>query len=96
MNHAKTLVDMEHSGVVSMLVNDKVDDLKRMYDLFSRVPSTLDCLRDCMCDYVKKSGGQLVSEQEQRKEPVCVRVCVCVCVCMSVSVSMWLCGYVSV
>ena len=63
MNHAKTLVDMEHSGVVSMLVNDKVDDLKRMYDLFSRVPSTLDCLRDCMCDYVKKSGGQLVSEQ---------------------------------
>ena len=41
----------------------KVGDLKRMYDLFSRVPSTLDCLRDCMCDYVRKAGRELVTDQ---------------------------------
>jgi cullin 3 len=54
--HAKALVDMEHSGVVAMLVDSKVGDLRRMYDLLTRVPSTLDVLRNCVCDYVKKVG----------------------------------------
>lgn len=69
-NHAKTLVEMENSGCVPMLKDGKVEDLKRMYDLFSRVPSTLDCLRDCMCDYVRKAGRELVTDQERVKEPV--------------------------
>mmetsp|Transcript_16824 Transcript_16824/g.22614 ORF Transcript_16824/g.22614 Transcript_16824/m.22614 type:complete len:732 (-) Transcript_16824:417-2612(-) len=69
-NHAKTLVDMENSGCVPMLRDDKVEDLKRMYELFSRVPTTLDWLRDCMCRYVKKVGRELVSDQERVKEPV--------------------------
>lgn len=51
-------------------VGSQVEDLKRMYDLFTRVPSTLDCLRNCMCEYVKKIGRELVSDQERVKEPV--------------------------
>merc|ERR1711998_250446 len=69
-NHAKALVEMENSGCVAMLHDDKVEDLKRMYALFPRVPSTLDCLRNCMCEYVKKIGRELVSDQERVKEPV--------------------------
>lgn len=38
--HATTLVEMENSGCVPMLKDNKVEDLKRMYDLFTRVPST--------------------------------------------------------
>ncbi|CAN0495192.1 unnamed protein product [Discosporangium mesarthrocarpum] len=34
-----------------------------MYDLFSRVPSTLEELRGAMCDYVKVTGRALVIDQ---------------------------------
>ena len=44
-NHAKVLVDMDNSGCICLMRDDKLDDLKRMYALFSRVPSTLDNLR---------------------------------------------------
>jgi hypothetical protein len=42
-------------------------DLKRMYSLFSRVPSTLDELRQAMAEYVKATGRELVSDQERLK-----------------------------
>lgn len=49
--HARTLVEMDGSGSICLMRDDKVDDLKRMYILFSRVPSTLDVLRGtCTCD----------------------------------------------
>lgn len=34
-----------------------------MYDLFSRVPMTLDELRRSMCEYVKATGKALVTDQ---------------------------------
>lgn len=43
--HARTLVEMDGSGSICLMRDDKIDDLKRMYSLFSRVPSTLDVLR---------------------------------------------------
>jgi cullin 3 len=43
--HARTLVEMDGSGSICLMRDDKIDDLKRMYTLFSRVPSTLDILR---------------------------------------------------
>ena len=36
--HMKTVVEMENSGVVHMLKNDKTQDLACMYKLFGRVP----------------------------------------------------------
>jgi len=36
-NHMKTLVEMENSGLVVMLRDDKIEDLQRMYSLFGRV-----------------------------------------------------------
>ena len=43
--HARTLVEMDTSGSICLMRDDKMDDLKRMYTLFSRIPSTLDILR---------------------------------------------------
>ncbi|CAM9805306.1 unnamed protein product [Choristocarpus tenellus] len=68
--HAKAMVEMENSGCIPMFRDDKVDDLRRMYDLFSRVPSTLEELRGSMCDYVKTTGRALVTDQESAKDPV--------------------------
>lgn len=41
----RALADMENSGVVPMLQQDKYADLARMYGLFRRVQGGLDLLR---------------------------------------------------
>lgn len=68
--HAKTLVEMEGSGCVPMLKDEKIEDLSRMYNLFSRRPNTLTDLRSAMCEYVKKQGMDLISDQESEPQPV--------------------------
>lgn len=40
-NHMLRLVHMENSGLVNMLLDDKYEDLGRMYNLFHRVPNGL-------------------------------------------------------
>ncbi|KAG5188131.1 Cullin [Tribonema minus] len=70
-DHARTLVDTEHSGCESMFRENKIEDLERMYTLFQRVPSTVDDLRGAMCDFVKRSGKALLADQEVAgREPV--------------------------
>ena len=48
VQHAKTLVDMEGSGLFNLFHDDKIEDIKRMYNLFLRVPTTLDLVRECL------------------------------------------------
>ncbi|GFY83000.1 cullin 3 [Actinidia rufa] len=40
-NHMQSLVHMENSGLVNMIVDDKYEDLGRMYSLLRRVPNGL-------------------------------------------------------
>ena len=68
--HAKTLIEMETSGCLSMFEENKVDDLARMYGLFVRLPNTLDLLRDFMGSYVKQCGSKIVTDQETNKDPL--------------------------
>ncbi|CAK4079420.1 unnamed protein product [Aphanomyces euteiches] len=62
-NHAKALVDMEGSGCVAMFRDDKVDDLRRMYTLFKRVPDTLEDIGQCATNYIKTTGLDLIQTQ---------------------------------
>lgn len=68
--HAATLVEMDNSGCVVMMKEQKIEDLRRMYTLFSRVPVTLDLVRDSMSQYVKKLGAEILADQENTKDPV--------------------------
>ena len=68
--HARTLVEMDSSGCVCLMRDDKMDDLKRMYALFSRIPSTLDILRDAMGKYIRQCGVAIVADQDTVKEPM--------------------------
>ena len=62
--HAKTLVDMETTGFSALLQDDsKLYDMQQMYDLFARVPSSLDFLRDALAEQIKSSGKQLIVDQ---------------------------------
>ncbi|XP_067007434.1 cullin-3-A [Anabrus simplex] len=62
--HMKTIVEMENSGVVHMLKNQKTEDLACMYKLFSRVSDGLKTMADCVSQYLREQGKALVQEEE--------------------------------
>jgi cullin 3 len=41
-----------------------------MYTLFSRVPSTLDILREFLFEHVKRLGFSIVTDHEMTKDPL--------------------------
>jgi len=69
-NRMKLLVEMDNSGLVSMLVDDKYEDLGRMYNLFRRVPTGLQTIHDLMTSHLRDTGRQLVLDPERLKDPV--------------------------
>ncbi|XP_022733424.1 cullin-3A-like [Durio zibethinus] len=69
-NHMTRLVHMENSGLVNMLLNDKYEDLGRMYNLFKRVPNGLSMIRGVMTSHLRETGKQLVTDAERLKDPV--------------------------
>ncbi len=69
-NRMKLLVEMDNSGLVSMLIDDKYDDLGRMYNLFRRVSTGLQTIREVMTGHLRDTGRQLVLDPERLKDPV--------------------------
>ncbi|XP_054167260.1 cullin-3-B-like isoform X2 [Oppia nitens] len=65
--HMKTIVEMENSGVVHMLKNQKTEDLCCMYKLFCRVPNGLQTIIVCISAYLREQGKALVTEEEATK-----------------------------
>lgn len=64
--HAKALVEMEKCGFRELLVTtDKLLEMRDMYDLFARVPSSVDFLRDALAEKIKKDGRALIQDQEK-------------------------------
>lgn len=64
--HTVALVEMENCGFRAMLMHpmDQMENLRAMYDLFNRVPTTVELLRDALSDMVKKEGKKLMMDQE--------------------------------
>ncbi|KAK4753573.1 hypothetical protein SAY87_001677 [Trapa incisa] len=69
-NHMLTLVHMENSGLVKMLLDDRYEDLGRMYTLFRRVPNGLLTIREVMTSHIREIGKQFVTDPEKLKDPV--------------------------
>jgi cullin 3 len=59
---------MENSGCISMLRDDKVDDLKRMYQLFGRVKEGHTTMKDIISNFVRETGKALIMDEEKQKE----------------------------
>eukprot|EP01117_Protostelium_nocturnum_P004480 TRINITY_DN1616_c0_g1_i1.p1 TRINITY_DN1616_c0_g1~~TRINITY_DN1616_c0_g1_i1.p1 ORF type:complete len:736 (-),score=230.04 TRINITY_DN1616_c0_g1_i1:109-2316(-) len=66
--HMKTLSEMEQSGIISMLQDDKVEDLKRMYHLFGRVAQGHAIMCDHIGKYVRNTGRALIMDEEKQKD----------------------------
>lgn len=56
----KTVVEMENSGLLALLRDDKSEDLQRMYHLLRRVEGGLALMRTMIADHIKETGKQLV------------------------------------
>ncbi|GBB95576.1 hypothetical protein RclHR1_02570010 [Rhizophagus clarus] len=54
--HLKTVIEMENSGLIPMLRNEKMDDLGRMYKLFGRVLKGHDEMKSAISDYIRELG----------------------------------------
>ena len=71
--HMRQLAEMQHSGCIVMLEDNKVDDLARMYKLFKRVTQPtpgLQVIREIMSAHVKQRGTELVQEEQHKGDPV--------------------------
>ncbi|KAG2493302.1 hypothetical protein HYH03_008438 [Edaphochlamys debaryana] len=69
-NQMTALLEMENSGLIALLRDDKYDDLSRLYGLMRRVDTGLPTVRSMMCDHVKEVGRALVNDPEKTKDPV--------------------------
>lgn len=67
-NHAKTIMEMENSGLRPMLAASAIDDLSRMYKLFSRVPEGLNEMRSYIKNYVLELGGLINAKVDNTNE----------------------------
>jgi len=68
--HYKTLIHMENSGCAWMFQCDKIEDLERMYLLFSRVPISLKEIQKVMMDCMCEAGREVLNDPEKVKDPV--------------------------
>jgi cullin 1 len=60
--HQNTLLEKENSGVAALLMDDKKQDLARMYRLFQRIPKGLEPVADSFKKHVQAEGMKLVKE----------------------------------
>jgi len=65
--HLKTIVEMENSGVVYMLKTERVEDLKKMYEILSRVEKEgIDAMKDAASGYLREQGRAVVQENSKK------------------------------
>jgi cullin 3 len=62
--HMQTVVDMENSGLVYMLNNDCIEDLKLLYGLLKRAPAGITTMTDSMSKFLRSRGEALVKVNE--------------------------------
>eukprot|EP01060_Flectonema_neradi_P012917 TRINITY_DN1970_c0_g1_i1.p1 TRINITY_DN1970_c0_g1~~TRINITY_DN1970_c0_g1_i1.p1 ORF type:complete len:764 (+),score=141.53 TRINITY_DN1970_c0_g1_i1:35-2326(+) len=66
--HQRTLLEMENSGFIALLRDQRLEDLSRMYKLFSRLPQGLDLIAQLLYEYVTNEGKQVVSRHSNSSD----------------------------
>mmetsp|Transcript_9527 Transcript_9527/g.18629 ORF Transcript_9527/g.18629 Transcript_9527/m.18629 type:complete len:744 (+) Transcript_9527:126-2357(+) len=66
----EALLVKEGSGIVRLLEEDKLEDLRRMFELFSRVSGGPQLIEAAMADRVSQQGREVVESAENQTDPV--------------------------
>ena len=69
-NHAQTVINKEGTGCKEMLKNKKLEELTKMYTLYSRVDTTLKYILLEMGPYIESRGMVIIEDEELLKDPV--------------------------
>eukprot|EP00357_Protocruzia_adherens_P016205 CAMPEP_0115041442 /NCGR_PEP_ID=MMETSP0216-20121206/45523_1 /TAXON_ID=223996 /ORGANISM="Protocruzia adherens, Strain Boccale" /LENGTH=755 /DNA_ID=CAMNT_0002423067 /DNA_START=45 /DNA_END=2312 /DNA_ORIENTATION=- len=69
-DYGKQLVDMEGSGCINMLNENKIEDLSRMYALFTRDDDCLGYMLNTVASHIKKCGTDIVQDAGDRRQPL--------------------------
>ncbi|XP_039005744.1 cullin-1-like isoform X1 [Hibiscus syriacus] len=64
VTYANQLLEKEHSGCRALLIDDKVEDLSRMYRLYCKIPRGLDPVANIFKQHVIAEGAALVQQAE--------------------------------
>lgn len=64
------LIDMENSGLINMLRNDKLNDLRLMYTLFRDIENGENMLRTNLKKEVLERGIEIINNPEHARDPV--------------------------
>lgn len=64
VSHMQTVVDMENSGLIYMLNNNCMEDLKLLYGLLKRVGNGIAVMTDAMSKFLRSRGEALVKVAE--------------------------------
>jgi len=64
--HMSTIVEMPGSGVVFMLKNQKIADLRCLYQLFKQVDNGLRTIAACISRHLREEGKVLVSDDSSQ------------------------------
>lgn len=70
VQNATVLMEMANSGVKYMVENQKLEDIKKLYSLFSLVGSTLDLLRDFVGKLIVENGDLILGDPENGKDSI--------------------------
>ncbi len=66
--HLQTLIEMPNSGLNTMIDHERLDDLSRLYQLYSMVAEGIPCLRRSLKDSVQKRGTELNGISTEEKQ----------------------------
>lgn len=67
--YAEKLCDMDKTGVVEMLKNKRVEELKQLTTLLGRKPDTLKFISDKLKPYIIERGNSLKDNKEIKDDP---------------------------
>lgn len=62
--HMEAVIGMANSGITFMLTNEKFDDLKSMFKLFSQVKDGVKVMTEHMSVYLRQRGQNLVEDNQ--------------------------------
>ena len=58
------------TGIKSMFLNEKIDDLACIFELFSKSPETLKTITDELDPYIREKGEELFNNKELSKDTI--------------------------
>lgn len=70
------LIDMDNSGLISMLRNDKLVDLRLMYTLFRDIENGEDMLRSHIKKEILERGNEIMTDPDHVRNPIALVVAV--------------------